>query len=93
MLNEKEISDKLTQLSDVSIMYSKSSNMFYADLKAIEIKKGCMLHSISYHCKTPLEALQTTFTALMFANLIVKNAYGKDREEFKWSGDHFQKIV
>ena len=92
MLNEKEIVEKLIPLSDVSIIYSKHTSKFYVSLNNVEIKKEGMLHSPCFHCDTPLEALQTTFTALMIADLIVKNAYGTNREEIKWDTDHFEQI-
>ena len=88
-MNEKQLANKLQQLSSVHILYSETGK-FYVSLYGIETKTDDgMLTSINHHCDTPLEALQTTFTALIFARVIVKDAYEDSRKEFKWEKDNF----
>ena len=89
-MNENQLANKLQQLSSVHILYSECTGKFYVPLYGIEIKTDDgMLTSVSHHCDTPLEALQTTFTALIFARIIVKDAYKDSRKEFKWEKDNF----
>jgi len=91
-MNEKEIAQKLLPLLEVSIKYSKYTEKFHVSSTNVEIRKDGMLYSPCFHCDTPLEALQATFTALMIADLIVKDAYGSNREEIKWNGTNFEQI-
>lgn len=92
MLNKKQIIKKILPLSRVTILKSDYTNKFYVSLYGIEIKENDMLHTPCFNCDTPLEALQTTFTALIFAKLIVKDAYGANRKEFRWIKNRFQKV-
>ena len=93
MLNREQLIEKMSSLSEIIILKDANGDS-YISLYDIEIKKGSMLHSPCFHCKTELETLQTTFTALVFANIIVKNAYGDNRKEFKWSwkAERFQEL-
>lgn len=91
-MNEQQIADKLSYLSNVEIRFLKKTKQFYVDVNNVEIKNGLLLRSVACYADTPLKTLQLTLESFIKANLIVKNAYSCDREEYKWDGKKFEKL-